>query len=166
MSLLAACAKEGGSPPGPSAASLPQEVADYGVDPARLAFTVYKDPSCGCCDGWVDHAEDHGFSTTIEHPDALHEVWSRHGIPLDLQSCHLAMNPAGDVFVGHVAARFILEYLADPPEGARGLSVPAMPTGTPGMEQGERFDAYDVLLIAQGKGGVFATVKEPSQQQI
>nr|WP_281177471.1 DUF411 domain-containing protein [Janibacter limosus] len=69
-----------------------------------------------------------------------------------------ALNPDGDVFVGHVPARFVLEYLADPPKGARGLSVPAMPVGTPGMEQGDQFDPYDVLLLTDGKPRVLAKV--------
>lgn len=162
MSLLAAC----GGDDRPEGASAPAEGAGGEVDPARLAFTVHKDPTCGCCDGWVEHAEGHGFSITVEHPDSLEDVWSRHDISRDLQSCHLAVNPDGDVFVGHVAARFVLEYLADPPQGARGLSVPAMPTGTPGMEQGDQLDAYDVLLLTEGGSRVFATVTEPSQQQL
>lgn len=164
VSLLTACADDG---PASSTAetSLPAKVAEYGVDPARLAMTVYKDPSCGCCGGWVEHAQDNGFSITTEHPAALHEVWSRHDIPLDLQSCHLALNPDGAVFVGHVPARFVLEYLADPPKGARGLSVPAMPVGTPGMEQGDEFDPYEVMLITDGKPSVFADVRKPSQQR-
>lgn len=59
-SLLSACADDG---PAPTAkeTSMPAKVADYGVDPAQLAMTVYKDASCGCCSGWVDHAEDNGF---------------------------------------------------------------------------------------------------------
>lgn len=163
MSLLAAC---GGEDEVPEGASAGPEGAAGEVDPARLAFTVHKDPSCGCCDGWVSHAEDHGFSITVEHPDSLEDVWSRHDIPRKMQSCHLAVNPDGDVFVGHVAARFVLEYLADPPQGGRGLSVPAMPVGTPGMEQGDQLDAYDVLLLTEGGSSVFATVTEPSQQQV
>lgn len=163
VSLLAACGRDEDASAGAGAS--PGEAAGE-VDTARLAFTVHKDPSCGCCDGWVDHAEDHGFSITVEHPDSLQEVWSRHDIPRDLQSCHLAVDPDGNVFVGHVAARFVLEYLADRPQGGRGLSVPAMPVGTPGMEQGDQLDAYDVLLLTRGGSSVFATVTERSQQQV
>lgn len=164
VSLLAGCANDAPTS-GAERAPLPSKSAADGVDPARLAMTVYKDVSCGCCSGWVEHAEDNGFSITTEHPKALHEVWSRHDIPLDQQSCHLALNPDGDVFVGHVPARFVLEYLADPPKGARGLSVPAMPVGTPGMEQGDQFDPYDVLLLTDGKPRVFAKVAKASHQR-
>ena len=163
-SLLTACADDGPAST-TEEKSLPAKVADYGVDPARLAMTVYKDASCGCCSGWVDHAEDNGFTITTEHPEALHEVWERHDIPLDMQSCHLSLNSDGDVFVGHVPARFVLEYLADPPKGARGLSVPAMPVGTPGMEQEAEFDPYEVMLLTDGEPKVFADVRKASQQR-
>lgn len=168
VSLLTACGGDDDPSEGAEGAgrNARPEGADSGIDPARMALTVHKDRSCGCCDGWVDHAKEQGFSITVEHPDSLEEVWSRYEIPKDLQSCHLAVNPDGEIFVGHVAARFVLEYLADPPQGARGLSVPAMPVGTPGMEQGDQLDAYDVLLLTRGGSRVFATVTELSQQQL
>lgn len=164
MSVLTACAD--GSSPSTEGTSLRSKDARPDVNADQLAMTVYKDASCGCCDGWVEHAEGHGFTITTEHPPALATVWQRHDIPLDLQSCHLARNPDGHLFVGHVPARHVLEYLAAPPTGARGLSVPAMPVGTPGMEQGDQFDPYSVMLIADGEPQVFAEVRTPSDQSV
>jgi hypothetical protein len=44
-----------------------------------------------------------------------------------------------------------------PPKGARGLAVPGMPAGSPGMEGGRRKDAYDVVLFEKsGKRTVYA----------
>lgn len=155
---------EPASPPAPT--SVPDDVAKYGVDPALLAFTVFKDPSCGCCGGWVEHAEENGFSVSIEHPDGLDEVFERYDVAVDLQSCHLALSAGGAVFVGHVPARFVLEYLQAPPAGARGLTVPAMPVGTPGMEVGEEFEPYEVLTLpVAGSPEVFATVEQASEQR-
>ena len=165
VALLTACADES-STSATMQPELPSEVASYGVDARQLAMTVYKDPSCGCCGGWIEHAEENGFSIQVEHPEGLHRVWEQHNIALDLQSCHLASNPDGHVFVGHVPVRFVLEYLADPPKGARGLSVPAMPVGTPGMEQGDQFDPYDVLLITEKESSVFAKVTKAAEQSI
>lgn len=146
---------------------LPEEVEKYGVDPALLAFTVFKDPTCGCCGGWVEHAEASGFSVAIEHPKVLGGVFTEHDIAVDLQSCHLARSAGGAVFVGHVPVPFILEYLKDPPSGARGLTVPAMPVGTPGMEQGAKFEPYEVLVLAaDGPPTVFAKVTKASQQYV
>lgn len=146
--------------------SLPPRVARHGVDAEQLAMTVYKDASCGCCSGWVRHAEEHGFAITTELPDNLATVWTEHEIPLEMQSCHLARNRDGHLFVGHVPARHVLEYLADPPKGARGLSVPAMPVGTPGMEQGDQFDPYSVMLLTDGEPEVFAKVASAKEQEV
>lgn len=130
----------------------------------REALTVYKDQACGCCNGWVDHIRENDFPVTVTNTDALHRQWRRKDIELDLQSCHIALNEDGDAFVGHVPARFIRQYLASRPKGARGLSVPAMPVGAPGMEQGNEFHPYEVLLITPGKPRVVARVNAPSQQ--
>lgn len=153
------------SPPAPSA--LPDRVEKYGVDPALLAFTVYKDPSCGCCGGWVEHAEEYGFSVAIEHPEVLGDVFAEHAIAVELQSCHLTQSAGGAVFVGHVPVPFILEYLKNPPAGSRGLTVPEMPVGTPGMEMGEEFEPYEVLVLTEdGAAKVFAKVTKAAQQSI
>lgn len=114
----------------------------------------------------MEHAEENGFTVSVEHPEVLGEMFAQHGIAVELQSCHLALSAGGAVFVGHVPARFVLEYLKAPPAGARGLTVPAMPVGTPGMEQGEQFDPYEVLTVpVEGTPEVFATVSKASQQQ-
>src|SRR5690606_4129391 len=28
------------------------------------AITVYQDPNCGCCNGWVEHMRESGFDVT------------------------------------------------------------------------------------------------------
>lgn len=163
VTALTACADEQG--PSAQRTPLPTKVADYGVDAEQLTMTVSKDEACTCCSGWVKHAQKNGFTITTEHPPVLAKVWERHDISLDLQSCHLARNTDGHLFVGHVPARHVLEYLANPPKGGRGLSVPAMPVGTPGMEEGDTFDPYEVMLLTKGKARVFADVRKASQQR-
>lgn len=151
-------------PPG-DAVGRPSDTTDS-ARADQVTMTVFKDPSCGCCGGWVEHAEEHGFAVTTEVTDDLDALWSRHDIPADLQSCHLVRTRGGDVFVGHVPARHVLKYLDDPPKGARGLSVPAMPVGTPGMEQGDRFEPYRVMLLTDGDPKVFATVSSRADQEV
>lgn len=171
MALATGCGREpesatsGARTTAPPPTTLPEAVESFGVDPALLAFTVFKDPSCGCCGGWVKHAEGHGFSVAIEQPEELAAVFAEHDIPAELQSCHLALSAGGAVFVGHVPVPFILDYLEDPPSGARGLTVPGMPVGSPGMEMGEEFEPYDVLVLpTDGPPKVFAKVAKASQQ--
>lgn len=105
---------------------------------------VYKSEYCGCCHEWVKHLEDNGFTvkaTDVENPSDYREKF---GIPKELGSCHSA-KVGGYALEGHVPASEIKRLLAEKPK-ARGLAVPAMPMGSPGME-GPRKDAYDVLLI-------------------
>jgi hypothetical protein len=74
------------------------------------------------------------------------------GIPSDLLSCHAA-TAEGYALDGHVPAEAVLRLLAERPAGVRGLAVPAIPTGSPGMEvPGQPDETYDV--IAFGDGGV------------
>ena len=118
------------------------------TNPAQnsLALKVYKSPTCGCCGKWVAHMEKAGFKAeTIDLKD-LSPIKNRFGIKLQYQSCHTgSLN--GYVFEGHIPAPVIKRFLAEKPSNAIGLAVPAMPIGSPGMEMGDRFDPYDVLML-------------------
>ena len=111
-------------------------LADDAVESAKLerlmAVTVYKTPTCGCCGKWVTHIEDAGFRVTVREMDDLSSIKRGHGIEPTHQSCHTAVtDEEGYVFEGHIPARYIEAFLANPPEGARGLVVPAMPSAAP-----------------------------------
>jgi len=119
--------------------------------------TVWKSPSCGCCGNWVAHMEDAGFSVKVENTEELDSVKKLAGIPDELQSCHTA-TVGGYKIEGHVPAADIKRLLTERPT-VNGLSVPGMPSGSPGMENGER-DPYDVLAFTRdGKTTVFSTHK-------
>jgi hypothetical protein len=65
-------------------------------------------------------------------------------------SCHTAV--VGDYVVeGHVPAADIRRLLEEAPDAA-GLAVPGMPIGSPGMEQGDHVEPYDVMLLARDGG--------------
>lgn len=131
----------------------------------KIALDVYKSPTCGCCGKWVEHAEQRGFSLSAHHPEDLNQLKTDKGIAPALQSCHTAVSEQGFVFEGHIPARYIHDFLAKPPAGARGLAVPAMPLGSPGMEVDTRFMPYEVLLLKEdGSTEVFARVTSPAQQ--
>ena len=80
---------------------------------------------------------------------ALDGIKLEAGISPAARSCHTAISTDGYVFEGHIPSRYIRQFLAAPPEGARGLVVPGMPVGSPGMEMGDRFDPYDILAGLQ-----------------
>ncbi|WP_420632823.1 DUF411 domain-containing protein [Candidatus Palauibacter sp.] len=137
-------------------------LADGGTGDATLAaaiadaptIKVYKSPTCGCCALWVDHMREAGFELDVEDTLDMVGVKLDAGLPLQLQSCHTAL--VGDyVFEGHIPADVIARFLAEAPS-ARGLAVPGMPIGSPGMEFGDRVDPYDVIQFdAEGSTSVY-----------
>jgi hypothetical protein len=110
----------------------------------EVAITVHRDPSCGCCSGWVQHLQRSGFSAVVLDTRDIDAVKTRLGVPDDLAACHTA-ELAGYVIEGHVPAEALRRLLAERP-GATGLAVPGMPIGSPGMEGGTP-EKYDVVLF-------------------
>lgn len=126
---------------------------------------VYKSRTCQCCQQWVHHMEDVGFDTKTHHPSDLNRIKNDYGIAPEFQSCHTAVTSNGYVFEGHIPARFVQQFLENPPDDAIGLSVPGMPAGSPGMEMGDRFTPYKVWLLKKdGSADVFASVNSRDQQ--
>jgi len=107
-------------------------------------ITVHKDPTCGCCSGWVQHLQNAGFVTKVLDTGDIDAVKKRLGVPDDLAACHTA-EVAGYIIEGHVPAAALKRFLAEKPN-ATGLAVPGMPVGSPGMEGG-RPEKYDVVLF-------------------
>lgn len=141
-----------------------QDAASASVEAAvPVALDVYKSPTCGCCESWIEHADKHGFESAIHHPQDLNGVKDRLGIAAQFRSCHTAVTAEGFAFEGHVPAKLVQRFLDNPPEGALGLSVPGMPAGSPGMEMGERFDPYPVVLLY--KDGRFELYEEIDKQE-
>ncbi len=124
------------------------------------AIEVWTGPSCGCCKDWVRYLEANGFEVT-SHNEGNSEARSRLGMPVRFGSCHTA-EIDGYAIEGHVPVREIRRLLEERPD-AIGVTVPAMPRGSPGMDgpaYGNIQDPYDVLLIAlDGSPGVFQSYR-------
>lgn len=134
-------------------------------EPEATALTVYKSPTCGCCADWITHMEEAGFEASTEHPQQMRTIKMQLGIAPEYSSCHTGVSEEGYVFEGHVPAKLVRRFLDDPPENALGLAVPRMPVGSPGMEVGEQFDPYDVLLLKEdGSSEIYARIENPSEQ--
>ncbi|TYO65905.1 DUF411 domain-containing protein [Bradyrhizobium hipponense] len=119
----------------------------------EATFTVHKDPSCGCCTGWVQHLRDAGFTVQVEETADLDAVRSHLGIPPDLVACHTA-EVAGYLVEGHVPAAAVRRLLSERPI-AKGLAVPGMPVGSPGMEGGKPQPYAVVQFDADGHQRTF-----------
>lgn len=126
---------------------------------------VYKTATCDCCKKWISHLEENGFHTATHNRNNLSSLKVEKGIKPLFQSCHTAISKDGYVFEGHIPAKFIQKFLTEKPEGAIGLAVPAMPLGSPGMESGDNFSPYAVLiLMADGSSKTYAQVKTLQEQ--
>ncbi|WNO11141.1 DUF411 domain-containing protein [Teredinibacter sp. KSP-S5-2] len=128
-------------------------------------ITVYKSPTCGCCELWINHLKDAGFTVGTHHPQDLNLFKSEQGVSSDLWSCHTAITQSGYIFEGHIPAKFIRQFLANVPEHAKGLAVPNMPMGSPGMEYGDTFSAYTIYQInTDGSTKVYAEIHAAKDQ--
>lgn len=115
-------------------------------DAAPVAVSVTKDANCGCCNGWIEHLRGEGFAVTATDSARLNQLKATLGVPRELSSCHTA-EVGGYVIEGHVPAAAIRKLLAERPQ-ARGLAVPGMPIGSPGMEvEGQPAERYAVVLF-------------------
>lgn len=120
---------------------------------ASPVIEVYKSASCGCCHEWVAHLRANGFTVNAHDVANPSDYREKFGVPNELGSCHTGM-VSGYALEGHVPAAEIKRLLAERPK-ARGLAVPGMPLGSPGMEA-PRKDSYDVMLIqADGRYKVY-----------
>jgi hypothetical protein len=130
---------------GLAAAALPVGVAWAAQGPA---LEVWKDASCGCCEGWVRHMQAAGFEVAVHDVADLQAVKARNGVTDALQSCHTA-TVGGYVVEGHVPAAAVRRLLAERPR-AKGLAAPGMPPSSPGMDMSGT--PYEVVLFG-GIGG-------------
>lgn len=115
---------------------------------------VYKSPTCGCCEKWVAHLRQAGFDVAVHATGDLPAARRAVGMPDRYASCHSA-SVAGYAIEGHVPSADIARLLREKPK-ARGLAVPGMPAGSPGMDVAGA-PPYDTLLVsADGTSRVFA----------
>ena len=109
-------------------------------------MTVFKTKTCGCCGKWVDHLRASGFHVTVKEVPSTEPYRKQYGVPDHLQSCHTG-TINGYTIEGHVPAAEIQRMLKERSK-SKGLAVPGMPMGSPGMEGTVR-QAYSVLRFEQ-----------------
>ena len=133
---------------------LPLWTANHSWAADSSEIEVYKSPTCGCCNAWVDHLRENGFQVKTFNTKNMNAVKQHLGVSPQLTSCHTA-TINGYVIEGHVPATDIKHLLSKNPN-VTGLAVPGMPMGSPGME-GPRKDPYSVLTFdAKGNTEIFS----------
>ncbi|MDP3985259.1 MAG: DUF411 domain-containing protein [bacterium] len=115
----------------------PNEIAA----PGEKSAVVYRSLSCGCCGGYVDYLKKNGFSVSVEPVSERFDRSEKFGIPSELGSCHTTVID-GYVIEGHVPLEAVQKLLDERPV-LRGISLPQMPIGSPGMP-GPKTEAFEV----------------------
>lgn len=129
----------------------------------RPAMHVRRDAGCGCCLAWVEIMRRSGrFTITVTNEADMSAVKQGLGVPLDLASCHTA-TVAGFAIEGHVPLADVLRLIETRPAGVRGIAVPGMPVGSPGMEQsGIGREAFAVIAFS-GDGARQVIARYPAR---
>ncbi len=139
-----------------TATNAEEDTAATEAGAAVLHVVMQKNPGCGCCEIWADHLREQGFTVEVFENPQLYDLKEQIGIPQSLYSCHTAQVD-GYFIEGHVPGKDILALLRLKPQNIKGLSVPGMPLGSPGMEH-PRPQSFDTIAVGtDGTTHVFAS---------
>ena len=151
--ILVGCSPSGGQK---SASSEDASAIQALPTTQKAAMTVYRDPSCGCCEAWGRVAENAGYQVTLLDDNDMTAVKQRLGVPAELASCHTAVVD-GFVIEGHVPLDQVDRLLRERPSDIRGIAVPGMPIGSPGMEvpDGPKEPFQVIAFDAEGETSIY-----------
>ncbi len=120
-----------------------------------VEITVYKSPSCGCCGNYIPYLKGEGFEVTVVNVDDISGIKEEYGVPDGFNSCHTTV--IGNYFVeGHVPLEAIDKLLTENPE-IDGITLPNMPSGSPGMPGVKRGD-FIIYSVIDGEISEFMRV--------
>ncbi len=121
---------------------------------AEREATLYKDPQCGCCEGYAAYLSEHGYKVTVVDTHDLPLIKQEHSVPAGLEGCHTTIV---DVYVveGHVPVGTLNRLLTEKPN-IKGISLPGMPQGSPGMS-GTKSGPFTIYEIGSGTPKVYGT---------
>lgn len=121
---------------------------------AGVKATLYKNPQCTCCEQYAAYLGQHAFEVTIIPSNDLTTINRQHGVPEALDGCHTTLT-SGYVAIGHIPVDIVQRLLTQKPD-ITGISIPGMPSGTPGMG-GPKSGPIEVYAFGKGKPSMFAT---------
>ncbi len=116
--------------------------------------TLYKNPACGCCSDYAVYLRQNGYEVTVIDTGDLPAIKQLHGVSAELEGCHSTLVD-GYVVEGHVPVAAIGKLMSERP-AIRGISLPGMPDGSPGMG-GTKQAPFVIYEISDGAPRSFAT---------
>jgi hypothetical protein len=114
---------------------------------------LYKNPQCTCCEAYADYLRQNGYTVAVRPTHDLSLIKKRLGVPTELAGCHTTLI-GRYVVEGHVPVGTIDRLLAEQPN-LRGISLPGMPTGSPGMS-GPKTEPFKIYGFGEGTQKVYA----------
>lgn len=122
---------------------------------AESSIKIYRNPNCGCCDAYAGYLKSNGFAVEVIDTFDAASMHLKYAVPDRLEGCHTAV-AEGYVFEGLIPAQYIKQVLQER-RPIKGLSVPGMPVGAPGMPGPKRgpISVYQIETASSPK--VFAT---------
>ncbi|TDO01470.1 MULTISPECIES: DUF411 domain-containing protein [Halomonas] len=117
--------------------------------------TLYKNPQCGCCDGYASRLEDLGVAVTIVDDVPVVQVKEHADLPYGLGACH-TIEMGEYVIEGHVPLAAV-ERLFEERPAIDGIGLAGMPIGTPGMP-GPKQQAWNVYQFSGGEARPYMTL--------
>jgi hypothetical protein len=119
---------------------------------SEIEAVVYKSPSCSCCVNYIGYLKKEGFKVKVVSQENMNLIKNKYQIPKDMESCHTAV--IGGYFIeGHVPVKAIDKLLTEKP-AIEGISLPAMPGGSPGMP-GFKREPFKVYQLLNGKASEY-----------
>ena len=137
------------------AAAIAVTAASAGHAGEKPNMTVFKTPWCGCCQAWADIMEAEGYAVEIREIEDLSVIKKQAGVSHEMEGCHTAV-VEDYVLEGHVPVPAIDKLLSERPV-IRGIAVPGMPDGSPGMgdDPDARYTVYSLPQDPSEKAAVF-----------
>ena len=123
------------------------------AEPPAKPVILYKTPQCGCCENYANYLRQNGFIVTVKPTHDLTLIKRQHGVPNDLEGCH-TMLIDDYVVEGHVPLKTLKKLLRERPK-VKGISLPGMPQGSPGMS-GRKTAPFTTFEFGQGRPKVYA----------
>ncbi len=132
------------------------EAAESMIRAEHPKVTVYRSPTCGCCGNYVAYLKKKGFEVETEFVDSTNEIQNQYGVPGNLRSCHTTVI-GGYAVEGHVPIEAVAKLLKERP-AIKGIAIPGMPSGSPGMP-GSKRDAFSVYSFEEdGRSDIFISI--------